>query len=135
MNCVTALPKRKRKMGNDSYSVHMTRMADRDLRETIKYLVGKSEFQAAKDFLDAIESAVTSLEKYPFRNSVPDELKEYPDTSVRETLVFSHRVIYRVMDQDVFVLFIPHGRRSIEDELVKRALRFGSLDDGRRDED
>jgi Plasmid stabilization system protein len=122
-------------MDSDSFAVHMTKMADRDLKETIKYFAGKYEFQAAKDFLDAVESAVSSLEKYPFRNPVPDELKEYPDNSVRETLVFSHRLIYRVVERDVFVLFVPHGKRSIEDELVKRALRLGSLEDGRREDE
>ena len=110
------------------YSVHVTKMADRDIAETTKYLIGRSEFQAAKDFIDAIESAVESLEKYPFRTHVPHELKEYPDNSIREMPVFGHRLIYRVLDRDVFVLFVPHAKRSIEDELIRRALRFGPMD-------
>jgi plasmid stabilization system protein ParE len=103
-------------------------MADRDISETTRYLIGRFEFQAAKDFIDAIERAVDSLEKYPFRNHTAYELKEYPDNSIREMPVFSHRLIYRVQDRDVFVLFVPHGKRSIEDELIKRALRFGPMD-------
>ena len=115
-------------MSKSPYSVHVTRMADRDIANTTNYLLSRFEFQAAKDFIDAIERAVESLEKYPFRTPVPHELQEYPDTSIREMPVFGHRLIYRVLDQNVFVLFVPHGKRSIEDELVKRALRFGPLE-------
>lgn len=114
-------------MVKTSYSVHVTRMADRDIADTIKYLIGRCEFQAAKDFIDEIERAVDSLENYPSRYPVPYELKDYPDNSIREMPVFSHRLIYRVLNLDVFVLFVPHGKRSIEDELVKRALRFDYL--------
>ena len=103
----------------------MTRLADRDVAEAIRYLIEKFEFQAAKDFVEEIERAMQSLEKYPFRCPVPRELKDFPDNSIREILVFSHRLIYRIIDSDVFVLFVPHGKRSIEDELVMRALRFG----------
>ena len=115
-------------MGKTPYAVHVTRMADRDIAETTNYLLSRFEFQAAKDFIDAIERAVESLEKYPFRTHTPHELQEYPDTSIREMPVFGHRLIYRVLDRDVFVLFVPHGKRSIEDELIKRALRFGPLE-------
>ena len=111
-------------MGNTPYAVHVTRMADRDIAETTNYLLSRFEFQAAKDFIDAIERAVESLEQYPFRTHTPHELQEYPDTSIREMPVFGHRVLER----DVFVLFVPHGKRSIEDELIKRALRFGPLE-------
>lgn len=115
-------------MDSSSCSVQMTKMADRDIAETTKYLIERYEFQAAKDFIDEVERAVDSLEKYPFRTHIPHELKDYPDKSIREMAVLSHRLIYRVLNQDVFVLFVPHGKRSIEDELVKRALRFGPLD-------
>ena len=108
-------------MGNTPYAVHVTRMADRDIAETTNYLLSRLEFQAAKDFIDAIERAVESLEQYPFRMHTPHELQEYPDTSIREMPVFSHRLIYRVLDRDVFVLFVPHGKRSIEDELIASA--------------
>lgn len=115
-------------MVSTSYSVHVTKMADRDIVETTNYLISRFEFQAARDFIDAIERAVESLEKYPFRTHIPHELKEYPDNSIREMPVSSYRLIYRVLDRNVFVLFVAHGKRSIEDELIKRALRFGPMD-------
>lgn len=115
-------------MVSAAYFVHVTQTADRDIAETTGYLLGRFEFQAAKDFIDAIERAVESLEKYPFRDHIPHELQEYPDNAIREMPVFSHRLIYRVVGKDVFVLFVPHGKRSIEDELIKRALRFGPMD-------
>ncbi|CAK7063158.1 MAG: hypothetical protein DELT_01516 [Desulfovibrio sp.] len=117
-------------MGKSPYSVQVTRMADRDIADTTNYLLSRFEFQAAKDFIAAIERAVESLEKYPFRAPVPHELQEYPDTAIREMPVFGHRLIYRVLERDVFILFVPHGKRSIEDELIKRALRFGPLESG-----
>lgn len=109
-------------MADAPYSVHITQMADRDIAATTMYLVGRFEFQAAKDFIAAIERAVESLRNYPFRAHVPHELQEYPDSSIREMPVYGHRLIYRVTGRDVFVLFVPHGKRSIEDELVRRAL-------------
>lgn len=118
-------------MTSPAYAVHMTAMAERDLAESTEYLIGRLEFQAAKDFIAEIERAIELLEKYPFRTHIPHELREYPDSSIREMPVFSHRLIYRVLDLDVFVLFVPHGKRSVEDELVRRALRFGPMDSAR----
>ena len=106
----------------------MTKMADRDVAETTRYLLGRREIQAAKDFLGELEKTVKSLETYPFRAHVPHELKDFPDKSVREALVFSYRLIYRVLDREIFVLFVAHGKRSIEHELIRRAMRFGPLD-------
>lgn len=103
-------------------------MADRDVAEAIRYLLGRWEIQAAKDFADELEKTVTSLEAYPFRAHIPDELKDFPDKSVREIPVFSYRLIYRILDCEVFVLFVAHGKRSIENELIRRAMRFGPLD-------
>ncbi len=106
----------------------MTRMADRDVAEATRYLLGQWEIQAARDFSDELEKVVTSLEKYPFRAHIPNELKDFPDKSVMEVLFFSYRLIYRVIDREIFVLFVAHGKRSIENELIRRAMRFGPLD-------
>ena len=97
------------------------------MAETTSYLLGKLEFQAARDFIDAIEATVGSLEELPLRGHTPRELKDFPDKSIREVPVFNHRMIFRVMARDVFVLFVAHSKREIEQELITRAMRFGPL--------
>ena len=108
-----------------SYSVHMTKMAERDVAEAVGYLLGQGENQAAKELADELDKVIVSLETYPFRAHVPFELKDFPDKSVREISVFGFRPIFRVLDREVFVLFVAHSKRSIEDELIQRAMRFG----------
>jgi toxin ParE1/3/4 len=108
----------------------MTKMAEDDIAETTGYLLGQFEIQAAEDFINEIEASVKSLARYPFRAHTPKELKDFPEKSVRELPVFSHRLIFRVLDKEVFVLFVAHGKREIENELIQRAMRFGSLDFG-----
>lgn len=114
-------------MADAHYAIHMTRMAERDIAETTAYLIRQSELQAAKDFINAVERVVESLETYPFRNHVPYELQDFPDSAIRESLAVSHRIIYRIRGDTIFVLFVAHCKRNIEEELLKRALRFDPL--------
>ncbi|MFR8054073.1 MAG: hypothetical protein ACLU6O_04930 [Bilophila wadsworthia] len=113
-------------MGNTPYAVHVTRMADRDIAETTNYLLSRFEFQAAKDSLTLSNARWsrwnnTLSERIPHMNckSIPTRPSGKP--------VFGHRS-FTVCWNGRICAVVPHGKRSIEDELIKRALRFGPLE-------
>lgn len=107
------------------FSVHITKAAENDLSAIIDYLLGQDATEVAAELWRSFEEAFVSLCKLPLRGHTPPELSQYPDKRIREVHVSAYRLIYRVSDKEVFILFIADGRREIQQTLVERALRFG----------
>jgi toxin ParE1/3/4 len=84
-----------------------------DLKSIFTYIASDSKFYAQKVMHSIIERA-ESLSTFPKRGRVVPEIN---DGSVREIFIFSYRMIYEVIDDDVFILTIVHGKRelSLED--------------------
>ncbi len=80
--------------------VYWTASARHDLESTVLYLAERSP-----------QAALSTLERL--------HIREY-----RELVVAPYRVIYRVQEPRVFVLGVFDGRRSLEDVLLERLIRF-----------
>ena len=69
-----------------------------------------------------IEKAFSSLSEHPHRGNYPKELldtiREY-----REIFFKPYRIIYRVMEDNVYVLVIADGRRDMQTLLQRRLLQ------------
>lgn len=66
----------------------------------------------------AYASAVVKkiLESTRILNRFPDsgrQVPEFQDRAIRELLVYSYRVIYRVSEEEVLVLAVIHGKRDL----------------------
>ena len=94
-----------------------------DIAAIIDYWVGQEAY--ANDLWSKFEKAFASLRKFPMRGHIPPELAEYPDKRIREIHVNPYRLIYRIMDKQLYILFVVDGRRDIQSSLMERALRFG----------
>ena len=106
------------------FTVHITREAERDINGALDYLLAQDAFQAAADLWAEFEKAFTSLGKFPLRGHIPPELVEFPDKRIREIHASVYRIIYRVVENQVYILFVVDGRRNIQSALLDRALRF-----------
>lgn len=107
------------------FRVHMTRSAEDDIAAILHYLLSQQAGSAAEALWNSLEEALNSLHEWPLRGHVPPELAEFPDKHIREIHVDVYRVMYRIADDQVFVLFIADRRRDIQKALLDRALRFG----------
>jgi toxin ParE1/3/4 len=104
------------------FDVRLSRGAETDLAELHAYFATHRSAEQADALLDAILSAVESLESFPLRGPVPKDLDALGIREFRQILVAPYRLIYRVIDQAVFVLVIADGRRDMQALLERRLL-------------
>lgn len=107
------------------FSVQITKAAEDDVAAIINYLLAQGADDVAAELWEGFEEAFRTLRTFPLRGHTPPELAEYPDKHIRELHVSVYRLIYRVIREEVFILFVADGRRNIAKALLDRALRFG----------
>lgn len=103
-----------------TFQIFLTDDASRDLEELYDYIASHDAPGKADYVLDQIEKAFSSLSENPERGAYPKELlaiglREYPEIFFKP-----YRIIYRVMDENVYVMVIADGRRDMQTRLQRR---------------
>lgn len=106
-----------------AFSVLLTDDAVRDLEELYDYIEVHDVPGKANRVLDRIEKTFTALSDHPSRGTYPKELLALGIREYREVLFKPYRIIYRVIENNVFVLMIIDGRRDMQALLQRRMLR------------
>jgi plasmid stabilization system protein ParE len=75
-----------------------------DLAGIAEYIARDSEYYAAA-FVQEIKEAAASLAEFAERGQV---VPEFADPSIRELLVKSYRLVYRVSEKRVVILTLEH---------------------------
>ena len=104
------------------FAVHMSEDAARDLEDICDYIERRDSPAAAGHVLDRIEEVFASLSEHPLRGAFPKELLDIGIREYREVFFKPYRIIYRVMDENVYVLLIADGRRDMRTLLERRLL-------------
>jgi toxin ParE1/3/4 len=104
------------------FAVFLTHDAARDLDELYSYIEGHDGPQKADYVLARIEKAFSGLSRFPERGAYPKELLALGIREYREIFFKPYRIIYRVMDKNVYVLLICDGRRDMQSLLQRRLL-------------
>ncbi len=102
--------------------VQWSESASHDLRAVITYISADSPTEATRQ-LEGIRRRARSLERFPERGRVVPELKEHGISLYREVIIGPWRLIYRIAEDDVYVLCFLDARRNVEDILLDRFLR------------
>jgi toxin ParE1/3/4 len=106
-----------------SFSVHLTDDAARDLEELYDYIDQHDVPGKADYVLEQIEKVFSSLSENPRRGVYPKELVSIGIKEYREIFFKPYRIIYRIMEEKVFVLLIVDGRRNMQELLQRRLLQ------------
>jgi toxin ParE1/3/4 len=104
------------------FAVFLTNDAARDLDELYDYLARHDAPQKAEYVLARIEKIFSRLSKFPKRGAHPKELLALGILEYREIFFKPYRIIYRVIDKNVYVLLIADGRRDMPTLLQQRLL-------------
>ncbi|MHB9098642.1 MAG: type II toxin-antitoxin system RelE/ParE family toxin [Syntrophales bacterium] len=102
-----------------TYKIHWANVAENDLIEIIEYISIDSPADALK-ILRKIKKMASSLHSLPERGRVVPELQDQGIHIYREIVIPPWRIIYRISDNDVYVLTVVDARRNVEDILLKR---------------
>ena len=105
-----------------SFTVFLTDDAARDVAELYDYLALHDAPQKADYVLKQIERAFSRLSEFPDRGTHPEELLGLGIREYREVFFKPYRIIYRVLDKNVYVLLISDGRRDMQTLLQRRLL-------------
>ena len=105
-----------------SFSVLLTDDAAHDLEDLCDYIdlhdvPGKADY-----VLEQLEKAFNSLSEKPHRGAYPKELLSIGVREYREIFFKPYRIIYRVIENNVYVLLIADGRRDMQTLLQRRLL-------------
>ena len=104
------------------FAVFLTNDAAGDLDELYDYIALHDAPQIANYVLEQIERAFSRLSKFPKRGAHPKELLALGIREYREIFFKPCRIIYRIMDKDVYVLLIADGRRDMQTLLQRRLI-------------
>ena len=104
------------------FRVLLTNDAARDLEELYDYIALHDAPRKADYVLDQIEKAFSRLSEFPERGAYPKELLTLGIREYREIFFKPYRIIYRVMEKNVYVLLIVDGRRDMQSLLQRRLL-------------
>ena len=104
------------------FLVQLTGDAARDLEEICDYIDRHDSPGRADHVLRRIEKAFSSLSEHPHRGSYPKELLDIGIREYREIFSKPYRIIYRVTEDNVYVLVITDGRRNMRGLLERRLL-------------
>ncbi|MEE4265489.1 MAG: type II toxin-antitoxin system RelE/ParE family toxin [Desulfobacteraceae bacterium] len=104
------------------FRVMLTNDAARDLEELYDYIALHDAPRKADHVLDQIEKAFSKLSEFPERGAYPKELLTLGIREYRQIFFKPYRIIYRVMQKNVYVLLIVDGRRDMQALLQRRLL-------------
>ena len=102
--------------------VFLTADAARDLEELYQYIALHDAPDKAEHVLTGIEKALGGLSEFPERGTHPKELLALGIRDYREIFFKPYRVIYRTINDAVYVFLIADGRRDMQTLLERRLL-------------
>jgi plasmid stabilization system protein ParE len=102
-----------------TYHIVWASVAENDLREIIEYIAIDNPTNALRT-LQKIKQRASSLYTLPERGRVVAELQDQGILIYRELVVPPWRIIYRISENEVYVLSVLDARRNVEDILLKR---------------
>ncbi|MBW2185600.1 MAG: type II toxin-antitoxin system RelE/ParE family toxin [Deltaproteobacteria bacterium] len=105
-----------------SLSVLLTDSAAKDLEELYDYIKQHDCANSADYVLSEIETSLNSLASSPNRGNYPNELLKIGIREYREIFFKPYRIIYRVINNAIYVLLIVDGRRDMTALLQRRLL-------------
>ena len=104
------------------FKVLLTNDAARDLEELYDYIALHDSTRNANYVLEQIDKAFSKLSEFPERGAYPKELLAIGIREYREIFFKPYRIIYRVMNKNVYVLLVVDGRRDMQSLLQRRLL-------------
>ncbi len=105
------------------FLVQLTDDAARDLEEICDYIDQHDAPGRADHVLEQIEKSFSGLSEHPHRGNYPKEMLDIGIREYREIFFKPYRIIYRVMENNVYVVVIADGRRDMQTLLQRRLLQ------------
>jgi toxin ParE1/3/4 len=107
-------------MADQRFEVRLTEGAEGDLKAIHAWRAEHRSEEDVDALLDSLLDKVGTLERFPLRGGIPQELDALGIRDFRQVLLPPYRLIYRVVGDTVFILVIADGRRDMQTLLEHR---------------
>ena len=105
------------------FKVNVIKSAEEDLLEIYKYIYFSDCEENADKIFSKLAEKITSLQEFPNRGHIPQELKLLGIEDFLEINYKPFRIIYQIIGKMVFVHSVLDGRRDIQKLLEERLMR------------
>ena len=105
------------------FNVYLIIDAESDLWDIYHYVAQNDSVENANRLLGNLERTIAKLETMPLRGHFPPELKRVSVLEFREIFFKPYRIIYHLIESNVYVHCVLDGRRDLQDLLQERLLR------------
>lgn len=102
------------------FNVFLTPGAVRDLEEIGEAVAVYDTFERAEYVLREIRLTIDSLAEFPLRGVVPKETADLGIETYREIFFKPYRIVYKVLNDSVYVSLVADGRRDMRRLLHRR---------------
>jgi toxin ParE1/3/4 len=109
-------------MSGTHFAVLLTEGAERDLEGIHDYIAEFDSPSSADYVLKQLMKAGESLAAFPERGSHPKELLALGIREYRQVFFKPYRLIYRIVERNVYIYLIVDGRRDMQSLLARRLL-------------
>ena len=106
-----------------NYHVNIIADAEEDIFSIYKYVATNDSLQKVEILLGNIEKKISNLSELANRGHIPPELERIGIYEYREIHFKPYRIIYQIIESDIYVHCVLDGRRDLEDLLQERLLR------------
>ena len=96
-----------------TFRILLTEDAALDLAEIYDYIAAHDATEKANYVLGQIQAVIENLAELPERGAYPKELLALGIQDYRETFFKPYRILYRVINDCVYVYLIVDGRRDL----------------------
>jgi len=105
------------------YKVFLIADAEEDIFEIYNYVAKYDSPGKAEKLFENLQRTCLSLESFPERGHTPPELERINLIGFSEIHFKPYRIIYQILDKDIYIHCVLDGRRELLDLLEKRLLR------------
>lgn len=105
------------------YQVYIIVDAEDDIFGIFRYIARNDSIQRVEIILKSIEDKINGLSESANCGHIPPVLDRIRINEYGEIHYIPYRIIYQIIESDVFVLCMLDGRRDLEDLLQERLLR------------
>jgi len=106
-----------------NYEVFLTNDAEDDIFDIYTYVAENDSQIKADRLFEKLKEKCLNLEELPSRGHIPPELKRINVVDYLEVHFKPYRMIYQIVDNQIFVHCVLDGRRNLQDFLLERLIR------------
>lgn len=106
-----------------SFAAFLTAEAEADVFDIYRYILAADGPDRANHVLAKLQETCQSLTEMPGRGHIPSELEYIGLRGFLEIHFKPYRIIYQVVDKNVYIHCVLDGRRALQDVLERRLLR------------